>query len=66
MTRSAWTHAICDACWALRNGDRDPFRVIDDPADEKCCQCGKACRGIFVREDPSKMHCNGVHREVKA
>jgi hypothetical protein len=61
MSRSAWTHALCDQCWELRHGAATST-TMNHVGDEKCCQCGKACRGIWVREDPSRLQCNGVHR----
>lgn len=60
MSRGAWTHVLCEACDARRNGDTGPLLVID-ATFEKCCQCGKACKGIFIREDPALMRCKGVH-----
>ena len=61
-TRSAWTHALCDPCWARRNGDTVPHRDVSGPTSaENCCQCGKPCYGIYIREDPAQMRCKGVH-----
>jgi hypothetical protein len=62
MSRSAWTHVLCDSCWAIRNGDRVPHVTVCDVNGDRCCQCGKDCRAIFIREDPALMRCKGVHR----
>lgn len=64
MSRSAWTHTLCDRCWALRNGVL-ATPILNDIEDERCCQCGKACRGIFIREDPGMMRCKGMHARVR-
>lgn len=60
MTRGPWTHALCDRCWAMRNGVQ-ASAIMNEIETEKCCQCGKVCRGIFIREDPSLMRCRGKH-----
>lgn len=60
MSRSAWTHAICDRCWELRNG-ASTSASMNHVGDEKCCACGKVCRGIYIREDPALLRCKGVH-----
>lgn len=60
MSRSAWTHTLCELCAAVRRGDTGP-QIVRDAHFEKCCQCGKACYGIFIREDPAQMRCKGVH-----
>lgn len=60
---SKWNHAICDSCWPsfnVRHMNLDePYRVIARP-DEVCCYCGEATNsGIYVREDPTLVPCNG-------
>lgn len=56
---SSWTHSICDACWQLREPDREPVRVRDNGPRE-CCYCGQIHRsGIYVRGDPSGQPCWG-------
>lgn len=52
---SAWTHDICDECWAAREPGREPFRLSTEYRDvERCCFCGKQTEsGIAVREDPA-------------
>lgn len=64
--RSKWTHSICDKCWIKKNPDREPAR-LRYPLMEKCCYCGEMdISGIFVRENPADMLCNGVHNEDQA
>ncbi len=49
-----WTHAICERCWAAREGDRSPVTLGENW--EQCCFCGASTRGgIFVRADPSTV-----------
>lgn len=64
---SAWTHAICGACWNRVNPDRQvkgsDFRGGDD---EKCCWCAApTVAGIYLRADPKTLPCAGVHPEAK-
>lgn len=61
MSRGPWTHTLCDSCWATKNGVLEPHRVVRGEESERCCQCGKACIGISVREDPAAMRCKGKH-----
>lgn len=42
------------------NPGKQAFRVTD-ATPEKCCLCGGQAKGIYVREDPLKMACGGVH-----
>lgn len=68
---SGWTHLICEACWAMYAPERDPVRLKEEMAgmlivgdEQTCCNCGIPCsRTIFIREDPKKMLCQGVHKE---
>ena len=51
---SRWmTHSICDACWQIEQGDREPSRFIEGQRiEERCCWCGLQNRsGIYVRAD---------------
>jgi len=62
---SRFTHSICDDCWdkqhPLKPSIRMKHRIIDT-----CCFCSKKhSSGIFVRQDPADMPCNGVHPEQK-
>lgn len=62
---SRWTHACCGDCWFLKFPDKAaagaPCRALDSE-EESCCFCSKPTRaGIFVRADPAKAPCNGVH-----
>jgi hypothetical protein len=67
--RSAWTHTLCDTCWALLNPGHEPPRVLTmNPGpsgaggEDICCQCGaQNCRGIYIREDPRNFACQGRH-----
>ena len=57
---SAWSHAICEACWRMREPLRVPVRVKDDPR-RPCCVCGAwDASGIYFREDPQHMLCKGL------
>jgi hypothetical protein len=43
----------------------DALKLRDDGDTEKCCWCGKEhSSGIYVREDPTKLMCKGMHKEV--
>jgi hypothetical protein len=60
---SRWTHSICESCWTARNPDRQPVKLRAEQ-DETCCYCGQPhSSGIFVRDDPSTLKCNGQHEE---
>ena len=61
---SRWTHSCCEGCWTIRSGDhRTPVKIKEAEVD-RCCFCGKVnIDGIYVREDPSKTLCKGVHLE---
>lgn len=55
----SWTHAICLPCWEKRHGARVPVAVADAPS-VACCYCGAAtAAGIFVRESPREVPCEG-------
>jgi hypothetical protein len=60
-------HLLCEACWK-RGCSEEPDRV--DSPEGPCCMCGEPTRsGIFVRELPALMRCQGrgvVHAEADA
>jgi hypothetical protein len=60
---SRWTHSICVECWNKKNPDREPIAFKPDFREEdKCCYCSeKHSSGIYVRENPADMPCNGEH-----
>ena len=59
-----WTHSICDECWKKRYPERGAHRLIG-ASPERCCFCGKEHKsGIFVRENPADMECNGIHGDA--
>lgn len=62
---SKFQHAICDECWERRNPDRLPVRLMGSyRKEERCCFClAQTKSGIYVRENPADMPCNGVHDE---
>lgn len=58
---SRWTHSVCDGCYRIISPDQDPTRLVN-PAEATCCLCGdRTSSGIFVRMDPTKTMCKGVH-----
>jgi len=60
---SNWTHAICPACWLVKNPNRAPVRVATGD-EEICCFCGEPTDdGIYLREDPRspELRCGGRH-----
>lgn len=60
---SKWTHPICEKCWNIREPTRRPSVMV--PAEEEiCCVCNQVTNsGIYVRGDPEKMPCQGVHTD---
>jgi len=62
---SSWEHAICLPCWERRNPDRKPYRSQPDIDRRlRCCFCeGITYAGIFVRHDPKRLKCGGVHAD---
>jgi hypothetical protein len=64
---SPWTHSICETCWRLRHPDNQPVRIREeyrDESPERCCFCArKHGSGIYVRNDPKELLCNGNHLE---
>lgn len=62
---SAWTHALCAACWEAHNPGRPAVKLRGDLPEEPCCACGAKTRdGIYIRKDPHFLRCQGVHPEV--
>lgn len=62
---SPWTHSICDECWQKREPNRVPVRAVPIMVAGRCCYCGKEHRsGIYVREHPADMECNGLHGDT--
>lgn len=61
ITRSAWTHALCDLCYAAIFPGRSATRM-NEPIREVCCECAQwTTSGIYYREDPKQMECLGDH-----
>ena len=49
MTCDGKNHPVCEYCWILRTGDREPVRLVERELD-LCCFCGaKTDDGIYVR-----------------
>lgn len=62
---SRWNHNICESCWNNRFKDREPIRVTNISEEEPCCFCNAMnTNGIYVREDPDRMLCGGVHNDI--
>lgn len=58
-SNTLWRHAICEACWHRKNPTRRAVR-LKEPDNEVCCWCFKSTRsGIYVREDPELVRCQG-------
>jgi hypothetical protein len=56
---SPWTHAVCSTCWQRQRGSLAPVRVREEAA-RVCCYClDAAAGGIWVREAPGKLACQG-------
>ena len=56
-----WRHLLCRTCWYALFGAGEPqlSRLPGMPASP-CCSCGVSTRnGIYVREDPHKLRCQG-------
>lgn len=61
----SWTHSICLTCWENREPGREAVKVLAGE-DEVCCFCGRGTtEGIYVREDPKDLRCQGKHEEEK-
>ncbi len=61
----SWTHSICGICWRANEPNRDPVRVLEGEL-ALCCLCGRETReGIYIRQDPKGMMCEGKHEEGK-
>jgi hypothetical protein len=60
-------HSICEGCWAQREGDRVPIRIIEQFRSlETCCYCGEQNQdGIYIRADGSQLKCEGVHNRCR-
>jgi len=60
---SKWTHLICKACWEKKRPGETPTVLIEEWRDEKadpCCYCGRGCQsGIYIRDNPSNLLCQG-------
>lgn len=63
---SKWRHSICTDCWEKKNPGREPVRLLNEDAElDVCCFCSKPhSEGIYVRENPADMPCNGVHERT--
>ena len=63
---SVWNHLVCQSCWKVLRGDRVPVTIVDDA--KPCCGCGDlTTSGIYVRQDPKTIACEGrgkVHQET--
>lgn len=60
-----WNHSICQSCWDDRNPLRRAVQFVPEIGEPKtCCFCGRPTKaGIYVRQDPAEMRCQGVHPE---
>lgn len=56
-----WRHSICDACFAKRKPNIEPFKLRPEfRHPETCCFCGNMHEsGIYIREDPQLTLCKG-------
>lgn len=62
---NAWRHSICIGCWENKNGPQPPFE-LNSKETETCCYCGRShSSGIFVRDDPKEVKCQGKHGGAK-
>ena len=62
---SRWTHSVCESCYKILSPDREPSRMVD-VKPESCCICGdRTLSGIYLRIDPQKTMCKGVHADDK-
>jgi hypothetical protein len=60
--RSEWNHSACDECWGKFNLG-EPYR-LKEPPTTKCCYCGaENSSGLFVKENPGKTPCKGIHAD---
>lgn len=58
---SAWTHRVCELCYADLFPGRPPVRMAT-PDAVPCCACGAPLDvgpAIFVRRDPRELLCRG-------
>ena len=71
---SQWNHNVCWACWRSRNKKDNsikvPIRLVEGEElpildlEDACCFCNHInIEGIYMREDPEKMPCHGIHKE---
>ena len=59
-----WTHSICIDCWFGIRSD-NPVTLFR-PKKEECCFCGATTQdGIYIRYDPKRLTCQGIHEEDK-
>jgi len=67
MSRSRWTHNICEICWysMTMNPGRVPVRTKPNARHiDTCCFCGHLnADGIYVRRDPEETLCKGEHKD---
>jgi hypothetical protein len=59
-----WTHSMCSNCWNKRNPGQPAKVEVRSPGAirQVCCFCGEYhWSGIYVREDPAKTLCKGLH-----
>ena len=68
---SRWTHLACFSCYSKKYPKRTPSRLKPEEGQslpmEDCCYCGEGtAEGIYVRDDPVAVRCQGkgeVHEE---
>lgn len=59
-----WRHYICDPCWRILEGARQPITLKQQyRVSAPCCYCGKTHEsGIYYKADPETMICEGIHQ----
>jgi hypothetical protein len=61
---SRFQHALCAECWTVYAPARIPVtvRATDGGMPQTCCECQRqTVSGIYVREEPGRFECKGVH-----